>query len=104
MAVNSSNISNTSNENSTSSSNKRNNSDSFGLPMTSSSGLTETVTTDPAKKLRNLRKKLRDIESLEKKLEEGIISNPEPEQLEKVARKYQVEAEINEMERQLGVN
>ena len=104
MAVNTSNISNTSNENSTSSSNKRNNSDSFGLPMTSSSGLTETATTDPAKKLRNLRKKLRDIESLEKKLEEGIISKPEPEQLEKVARKYQVEAEINEMERQLGVN
>merc|ERR1719210_125391 len=42
---------------------------------------------DPAKKLRNLRKKLRDIETLEKKLAEGALANPEPEQLEKVARK-----------------
>lgn len=54
---------------------------------------------DPAKKLRNLRKKLRDIEALEKKLEEGDVSNPEPEQLEKVARKAKVEEEIAELEK-----
>ena len=85
-----------------SSSNKRSNGDSFTMAnIESSACATETVTTDPAKKLRNLRKKLRDIEALEKKLDEGIISNPEPEQLEKVARKIQVEFEIDELERQL---
>ena len=85
-----------------SSSNKRSNGDSFTMANTEPSACaTETVPTDPAKKLRNLRKKLRDIEALEKKLDEGIISNPEPEQLEKVARKIQVESEIDELERQL---
>jgi len=59
--------------------------------------------TDPAKKLRNLKKKLRDIEALESKLEQGIIANPEPEQLEKVSRKSQVEEEIDELERQLDL-
>ncbi len=53
---------------------------------------------DPAKKLRNLRKKLRDIEALEKKLASGELTNPEPEQLEKVARKIKVEKEIAELE------
>ncbi len=57
------------------------------------------VATDPAKKLRNLRKKLRDIEALERKLEDGEVTNPEPEQLEKVARKEKVEEEIAELER-----
>ena len=87
-----------------SSSNKRSNGDSFAAANNRpGTWATESVATDPAKKLRNLRKKLRDIEALEKKLEDGIISKPEPEQLEKVARKIQVEAEIDELERQLGV-
>ena len=51
---------------------------------------------DPAKKLRNLKKKLRDIEALETKMEEGV--KLEPEQLEKVSRKIQVENEIDELE------
>ena len=55
-------------------------------------------TTDPTKKLRNLRKKLRDIEALEAKLDSGEVKNPEPEQLEKVGRKAQVEAEIRALE------
>ena len=53
---------------------------------------------DPAKKLRNLRKKVRDIESLEKKLADGTLTNPEPEQLEKVARKPVMLDEIAELE------
>jgi len=51
---------------------------------------------DPIKKLRNLKKKLRDIEALETKMEEGV--KLEPEQLEKVSRKIQVENEIDELE------
>ena len=54
----------------------------------------QPVATDPSKKLRNLRKKLRDIEALESKLESGEIESPEPEQLEKVARKADVMKEI----------
>ena len=53
---------------------------------------------DPAKKLRNLRKKLRDIETLEKKLADGAVANPEPEQLEKVARKPVMIEEIVALE------
>jgi len=55
--------------------------------------------TDPAKKLRNLRKKLRDIETLEAKLNSGEIKTPEPEQLEKVSRRPQVEEEIRALEK-----
>lgn len=54
--------------------------------------------TDPAKKLRNLRKKLRDIEQLRKRIESGELANPEPEQLEKVARRGEIEAQIEELE------
>ena len=64
----------------------------------------DAATADPTKKLRNLKKKLRDIEMLEKKLEDGTIVKPEPEQLEKVARKIQVEADIEELEKQLGIS
>ena len=61
-----------------------------------------SVVIDPAKKLRNLRKKLRDIEALEARLENGEITKPEPEQLEKVARKEMVEEEIAQLEKLVG--
>jgi len=64
-----------------------------------SNGVSET--SDPNKKLRNLRKKLRDIEALEQRLADGQLEKPEPEQLEKVARKAKVEEEIIELERAL---
>lgn len=54
---------------------------------------------DPARKLRNLRKKLRDIEALEARLESGEIAMPEPEQLEKVSRKPNVMEEIAALEK-----
>lgn len=56
------------------------------------------ASTDPAKKLRNLRKKLRDIEQLRKRIESGELANPEPEQLDKVARQGEIEAQIEELE------
>lgn len=59
----------------------------------------QPVATDPAKKLRNLKKKLRDIESLEVKLESGEITSPEPEQLEKIGRKKEVMTEIAALEK-----
>lgn len=59
----------------------------------------QPVATDPAKKLRNLRKKLRDIEALEAKIEAAEIENPEKEQLEKVAKKEEVSREIANLEK-----
>jgi len=59
---------------------------------------TQPVATDPAKKLRNLKKKLRDIEALEAKLDSGEIATPEQEQLDKVARKPDVMREISSLE------
>ena len=47
----------------------------------------QPIATDPSRALRNLRKKLRDIEALEVKLVLGKISTPELKQLEKVARR-----------------
>ena len=96
-AVNS--FSTISDKNNPSSSNKKSNGDTnYG----SASYTSDAAAIDPAKKLRNLKKKLRDIEALEKKLKDGVISKPEPEQLEKVARKIQVETEIEELEKQLA--
>ena len=62
----------------------------------------QPVATDPAKKLRNLKKKLRDIEALEAKLNSGEIEKPEPEQVDKVARKPDVMKEIAALEKQVG--
>jgi partner of Y14 and mago protein len=53
--------------------------------------------TDPNKRLRNLRKKLKDIETLEVKLKTGELQNPDPDQLEKVKRKKAVIDEIDEL-------
>jgi len=60
----------------------------------------QPIATDPAKKLRNLKKKLRDIEALEEKLTSGQIATPEKEQLDKVARKGDVMREIEALERE----
>lgn len=57
--------------------------------------------TDPAKRIRNLRKKLRDINALKAKIESGELANPEKDQLEKIARKKEIEAEIEELELEL---
>lgn len=59
------------------------------------------VTAEPAKRLRNLRKKLRDIDQLRQKIESGELANPEKEQLEKVARRSEVEAQIADLELEL---
>ena len=57
------------------------------------------IATDPSRALRNLRKKLRDIEALEAKLVLCKILSPEPKQLEKVARKSDVMEEIAALEK-----
>lgn len=57
--------------------------------------------TDPVKKLKNLKKRLREVESLEEKLKNGLIAKPEPEQLAKVERKNELLFQIHELEKQV---
>ncbi|XP_014211574.1 partner of Y14 and mago [Copidosoma floridanum] len=53
---------------------------------------------DPLKRLKNLRKKIREIESLETKIKNKDIKNPDKEMLMKVARKAEVQEEIKQLE------
>ncbi|XP_050310994.1 partner of Y14 and mago [Anthonomus grandis grandis] len=57
--------------------------------------------TDPAKKLKNLKKRLREVESLEEKVKSGALAKPEPEQLAKIKRKNDLLMQIAELEKQV---
>ncbi len=57
---------------------------------------------DLAKRLKNLKKKLRQIEGLEAKIQSGELPNPEKEQLDKVARKSEIISEIEDLELELA--
>lgn len=52
--------------------------------------------TDPAKRLKNLRKKLREIETIEQKATAGV--KLEKDQLDKIARKSEILQEIESLE------
>lgn len=54
---------------------------------------------DPAKRLKNVKKKLASIEALEAKLKSGELKNPDKDQLEKIKRKSEVIKEIKELEK-----
>ncbi|XP_045477351.1 partner of Y14 and mago [Harmonia axyridis] len=53
------------------------------------------------KKIKNLKKKVREIEALEEKLKSGSITKPEPEQLQKIKRKNDLLMQIRELEKTL---
>lgn len=55
------------------------------------------------KKLKNLRKKLRQIEELQSKIDSGEVTKPEANQLEKLAKRNEMEEEIRTLEQDLGV-
>lgn len=63
-----------------------------------SSAVINTTTTDPAKRLKNLRKKLREIDAIEKKISSGEIKAPDKDLKEKVSRKPDVLSEIMALE------
>lgn len=60
-----------------------------------------TESQDVTKKLRALKKKLRQIEDIEKRLQSGELKNPEKDQLDKVERKQLVLEEIADLELKL---
>lgn len=53
---------------------------------------------DKAKKIKNLRKKLRQIEELQQKVDSGEIKEPTKDQLEKMARAQGLRDELEELE------
>ncbi|XP_064089959.1 partner of Y14 and mago-like [Macrobrachium nipponense] len=62
----------------------------------------QAAPTDPVKRLRNLRKKLRDIEKLEKQINSGELKKPDEDQLLKVKKKGEVLKLIKELEKEVG--
>lgn len=60
--------------------------------------LSLTSAEEIAKKLKKLRKKIREIETIEEKLANGELKNPEQDQLDKVARKQHILNELQELE------
>ena len=52
---------------------------------------------DVLKKVRNLKKKLKQTEELERKIQSGELKNPEKDQLEKVAKKKTLVHEIEKL-------
>lgn len=62
------------------------------------SGSVSSQSIDPVKRLKNLRKKLREIETLEQKIKGGELKNPEKEMLDKVSRKSEILDEIEQIE------
>jgi partner of Y14 and mago protein len=62
---------------------------------------TTTLPTDPAKRIKNLRKRLREIESIEQKIAAGE-QKLEKEQLDKVSRKKEILSEIEQLTYALG--
>ncbi|KAB0793874.1 hypothetical protein PPYR_13494 [Photinus pyralis] len=56
---------------------------------------------DPVKRLRNLKKRLREAEQLEENLKNGLLTKPEPDQLAKVQRKNDILMQIYELEKKV---
>ena len=58
---------------------------------------------DATKRLRNLRKKLKQIDDIKKRIDSGELKNPEKDQLEKVSRRQVVADELDELMQNLNV-
>ena len=70
-------------------------------PKPSAVNQSESTALEPQKRLKNLRKKVREIETLEEKIKAGTLQNPEKDILEKLARKAEISKEIKRLEASL---
>lgn len=61
----------------------------------------EQTKIDAAKRLKNLKKKIKEIEAHEEKIKSGDTKKPEKEVLEKLSRKAEILREIKQIERHL---
>ncbi|XP_065431955.1 partner of Y14 and mago isoform X5 [Chrysemys picta bellii] len=58
----------------------------------------DSSASEKTKKLKNLKKKLRQVEELQQRLDSGEIKQPTREQLEKLARRKALEEELEDLE------
>ncbi|XP_032060707.1 partner of Y14 and mago [Aythya fuligula] len=58
----------------------------------------EAAASEKAKKIKSLRKKLRQVEELQQRLDSGEIKQPTKEQLEKLGRRKALEEELQDLE------
>ncbi|CAH2224352.1 partner of Y14 and mago [Pelobates cultripes] len=58
----------------------------------------ENQAAEKTKKIKNLRKKLRQVEDLQQKIDSGEIKQPSKEQLEKLGRRKALEEELEDLE------
>lgn len=74
----------------------------FGSPSLSSisSNSASSANADPVKRLKNLRKKLREIEFLEERIKAGMLKNPDKDQKDKMSKKIDIAEEIETLEKQ----
>ncbi|KAG9270891.1 partner of Y14 and mago [Astyanax mexicanus] len=63
--------------------------------------LSPAAAAEKAKKIKNLRKKLRQVEELQQKLDSGELQNPSKDQLDKLGRAQALRAEIKQLEAEL---
>ena len=67
-------------------------------PQEGSSGGGDAAPADLEKRLKNLKKKLRQVEALQAKIDSGELKDPSKEQLEKLQRRAALEEEIEDVE------
>lgn len=67
-------------------------------PIRQSTGGSASGEDDVAKRIKKLRKKLREIELIETKLASGDLKKPDQDQLDKVGRKKQMLDQLKELE------
>ncbi|KAJ8731101.1 hypothetical protein PYW07_004265 [Mythimna separata] len=68
-------------------------------PNFTSSAPSTPSSTDPVKRLKNLRKKLREIETLEEKIKSGALKTPDKDQKEKMSKKNDIVRDIELLEK-----
>uniref|UniRef100_A0A8D2JGL6 PYM homolog 1, exon junction complex associated factor n=2 Tax=Varanus komodoensis TaxID=61221 RepID=A0A8D2JGL6_VARKO len=71
---------------------------SSGPPAGSSDATSATATLEKNKKIKNLKKKLRQVEELQARIDSGEIKQPTKEQLDKLARRKALEEELEDLE------
>lgn len=69
--------------------------------ITSDSGNLSASPSDVARRLKNLRKRLAQIDALKAKMDSGELANPDPDQVRKVQRRSEVVEEMKDLEMEL---
>lgn len=72
--------------------------DKTAVAVSSSCPDESTAASEKAKKIKNLKKKMRQIEELQQKVDSGEIKEPTKDQLEKLGRAGTLEAELQQLE------